>query len=295
MIALNLFVFSIALPLMATLWLARWPRKPLLSWLSTFFFAAAFVAQSAITAPWSWLGIEWRYVLILLFLVAAVVSLRRTETPPIRPSTLFTVVKILLGTFFTVGAVMGLRGYVPPDDVIRLHSPLRNGSYIVGQGGSSVFVNYHNVYAPQRYALDIGKLTPFGTRARGFYPADLTKYAIFGDPISSPCDGVVIASRDAVPDLAPPNHTEKLPEGNYVELNCEGAQVFLAHMRRGSVRVTTGARVHTGDLLGNVGNSGNTTEPHLHIHAERNHIGVGIRIDGRWLVRNSVFSSSSAD
>jgi len=295
LIALNLFVFSIALPLMATLWLARWPRKPLLPWLSTLLFAASFVAQSVITAPWSWFGVEWRYLLLLVFAIALVVSLRRENTPPIPPNTLFTVIKILLGIFFTVGAVMGLRGYIAPDDVIRLQSPLRNGWYIVGQGGSSVFVNYHNVHPGQRYALDIGKLTPFGTRARGLYPSELTKYAIFGDPISSPCDGVVIASRDAVPDLAPPDRTEKLPEGNYVELNCAGTQVFLAHMRRGSVRVGLGAQVRAGDLLGNVGNSGNTTEPHLHIHAERNHRGVGILIHQRWLVRNSVFTRSSEE
>ena len=274
---------------MAVLWLARWPRRPRVAWWSTFLFATAFVAQAFLMAPWSWFGIELRYLLLVAFTAALIVSLTRKETPPVVPNTLFTAVKFILAVFFGIGAAFGLRGWVPPHDTISLYPPLTNGRYIVGQGGSSVFVNYHNVYPPQRFALDIQKLNAFGTRAGGFYPSDVTKYAIWGDEIHSPCDGVVIAARDAVPDLAPPNRTEKLPEGNFVELNCGGTFVYLAHMRRGSVRVHPGQPVQHGQIVGNAGNSGNTTEPHLHIHAERNHEGVGILIKGRWLVRNSVF------
>jgi hypothetical protein len=291
--ALNLFIFSIALPLMATLWLARWPRQPRIPWISTLFFAAAFVAQSFITAPWSWFGIELRYLIAIAFVAALIASLRRIDTPPVAPSTFFTIVKFLLGAFFAVGAAFGLRGWIPPRDTIALDFPLHDGAYIVGQGGSSVFVNYHNVYKPQQYALDISKLTVFGTRAHGLYPSDPTRYAIFGDTIHAPCEGSVIASRDAVPDLPPPGRTEKLPEGNYVALNCSGTTIYLAHMRRGSVRANPGAAIHRGDILGHVGNSGNTTEPHLHIHAERNGVGIGILFDGRWLVRNSVIRRTS--
>ena len=293
MIALNLFVFSIALPLMAILWLARWPRRPIVPWISSLWFAAAFTAQSFVITPWSWLGIELRYLLVIAFAAALIASLRRTDTPPVAPSAFFTGVKFLLGIFFTVGAAMGMRGYVPPPNTIALDFPLHDGVYVVGQGGSTVFVNYHNVYKPQQYALDIGKLNAFGTRARGLYPSDPAKYAIFGDAIHSPCDGRVIAARDGVPDLPPPQRTEKLPEGNFAKLDCGGTTVYLAHMRRGSVRAQPGAVVHRGDVLGVAGNSGNTTEPHLHIHAERNGAGVGILFGGRWLVRNSVISRSS--
>lgn len=66
-------------------------------------------------------------------------------------------------------------------------------------------------------------------------------------------------------------------------------------MRQGSVAVREGDAVTTGQLIGAVGNSGNTTEPHLHIHAVRaetdNSIsgtGVPIFFHGRFLVRNSV-------
>lgn len=54
--------------------------------------------------------------------------------------------------------------------------------------------------------------------------------------------------------------------GNHVIVD-HGDDVFsaYAHLRRGSVRVAVGDRVEPGDLLGEVGNSGNTTEPHLHV------------------------------
>jgi murein DD-endopeptidase MepM/ murein hydrolase activator NlpD len=61
--------------------------------------------------------------------------------------------------------------------------------------------------------------------------------------------------------------------------------------------VTPGTGVEEGDVLGQVGNSGTTSQPHLHLHAERggtpneilNGEGVPIELDGRFLVRNSLF------
>ena len=55
--------------------------------------------------------------------------------------------------------------------------------------------------------------------------------------------------------------------GNYVMIQSEtGEIVFLAHMRSGSVKVVVGQRVAVGQIIGEVGNSGNTTAPHLHIN-----------------------------
>ncbi|MGE7916039.1 M23 family metallopeptidase [Lysinibacillus xylanilyticus] len=52
--------------------------------------------------------------------------------------------------------------------------------------------------------------------------------------------------------------------------------------------VEKGEKVTTGQILGKVGNSGNTSEPHLHIHAEKNGKGVPITFNDRFLVRNSL-------
>lgn len=74
-------------------------------------------------------------------------------------------------------------------------------------------------------------------------------------------------------------------------LSCNGLQIEVAHLQRGSVRVKVGQNIHLGDGLGLVGNSGNTSEPHLHIHAVdlRTNEGVPITFDGRYPVRNSFF------
>jgi len=71
--------------------------------------------------------------------------------------------------------------------------------------------------------------------------------------------------------------------------------VLLAHLRQGSLRVGQGMRVTTDTVVGLVGNSGNTTEPHLHVHAQRPAAAgrpplsgdpLPIRLGGRYLVRN---------
>lgn len=86
---------------------------------------------------------------------------------------------------------------------------------------------------------------------------------------------------------------ERVMAGNHVVLQCGEVQVLLAHMRQGSVAVREGQLVETGQKLGEVGNSGNTATPHLHIHAQRPGSAeapfdadpLPLRIEGRYLVR----------
>jgi septal ring factor EnvC (AmiA/AmiB activator) len=73
-----------------------------------------------------------------------------------------------------------------------------------------------------------------------------------------------------------------------VIVRCGTANVTLAHLQKGSVVARPNTTIAAGAILGRVGNSGNTTEPHLHIHAESNALGVPARFDGRWLVRNAI-------
>ena len=128
------------------------------------------------------------------------------------------------------------------------------------------------------------KLTPYGTRARGLYPRDLQRYAIYDAEVLSPCAGPVIAAVDGFPDTPDP----KNEMGNHVIVQCGDANVTLAHLRRGSVAVKPGAAVASGQLVGRVGNSGAAGEPHLHVHAERNGVAVPARFSGEWWVRNEV-------
>ncbi|WP_370637315.1 peptidoglycan DD-metalloendopeptidase family protein [Phyllobacterium chamaecytisi] len=68
-------------------------------------------------------------------------------------------------------------------------------------------------------------------------------------------------------------------------------QVELAHFRQGSIEVRSRTSVSIGQHLGQVGNSGNSTEPHLHIHAVDPRTGTGIPVlfNGRYPTRNTAF------
>ena len=109
-------------------------------------------------------------------------------------------------------------------------------------------------------------------------------------------------TRDGLADMPVGPLTEAgraAPYGNSVFIHCESdITVVLAHMKPASVRVAAG------DVLGAVGNSGNTSEPHLHLHAVRGRVAdpqhaladaepVPLSIDGRFLVRNDRLVVSS--
>lgn len=162
------------------------------------------------------------------------------------------------------------------------------GFIMLGKVAVMSKINYHHAHESQAYAVDIVKLNALGSRATGIYPNELDKYEIFGDELTSPCTGEVVQAENDLADLVPPNADPKNAAGNSVVISCKGVEVLLAHMQKGSVRVQSGDRVEVGEPIGLVGNSGNTSEPHLHIHAEKDGKGVPIEFDGRFLVRNSI-------
>lgn len=199
----------------------------------------------------------------------------------------------------------------PAASVVELTFPLRSGDYYIANGGSTELVNAHvrmltsdrfRAYRGSGYGIDIVKLRTFGNRSTGLAPRDPAQYAIFGDAIYAPCEGVVVRAEDWLPDLAPPETDRAHMSGNFVMLECgDGGQfhVLLAHMRSGSVNVHPGDYVTTATKLAEVGNSGNSDEPHLHIHAQRpgrvwdlfNGDPLPVRFDGRYPVRNDRVTS----
>lgn len=209
--------------------------------------------------------------------------------------------------FWGVAAIAVLAHGVPAGPVAALAFPLQGGTFAIASGGATRLMNFHlatlndpasKAVRGQSYALDIVGLNAFGVRAKGLSPADPAAYAIFGAAIQAPCDGRVLKSRDGLPDLNPPERDPANLPGNFVFLQCGEFNVLLAHMQNGSVLVREGDRVTTGQPLGKVGNSGNTTEPHLHMHAQRDGSAdqfldgepVPMRIDGKFLARNDLVS-----
>ena len=84
-------------------------------------------------------------------------------------------------------------------------------------------------------------------------------------------DGVVTETKDGIPQNVPGANSRAVPitletvGGNHVIVDIGGGKfAFYAHMQPGSLRVKVGEHVKTGEVLGLVGNTGNSTEPHLH-------------------------------
>ena len=194
-------------------------------------------------------------------------------------------------------AALVVRGSWAPHDVVTLVFPLKHGTFTAIQAGNSVLLNpFHRADPSGRLALDLVRLNGRGNRARRFIPARLTDYEIFGDTVYSPCAGEVTRAVSFYADNLPGAPNPQYPAGNHVVLACGDVSVLLAHLMRGSVRVRAGDRVVAETPLALVGNSGNTSEPHLHLQATsgttpdawRRGPPLGVTIDGRFLVANSV-------
>ncbi len=162
--------------------------------------------------------------------------------------------------------------------------PLRGGHWLAHEGpgawrshhwGSLVAVN-GNLTIPQRYAIDLVGVDASGHALKaGVRDLQATKYADwvgYGAEVIAVADGVVVASRDGQQEhepLKPQPEPDSLTTdglfGNYVVLAIgEDQYAGYAHLVRGSVRVKAGDHVHRGQLLGRLGQSGNSAAPHLH-------------------------------
>jgi murein DD-endopeptidase MepM/ murein hydrolase activator NlpD len=286
----TLFFSSILLPLITIALLGRRPRKPRSGWIATFFMAAGMCGFAFFAAPWSWFGVAVRWLIAVLFLTATIVSLRRDAVASNEESPLRMVVKILIGVLFGSVAIGVIRAYQPPSRPADLAFPLRGGRFMVVHGGSTSAANVHHSDAKQRYAVDLVKVNGMGFRARGVYPADLTRYGIYGAPVFSPCDGTILDVVDGHADQPRGLMDTRNPLGNHIVIRCGDIDVTLAQLQPRSIAVKKGAAIAVRAPIGRAGNSGSTTEPHLHVHAERNGEGVPVTFDHRWLVRNTIVS-----
>lgn len=234
---------------------------------------------------WHFVSIYTRYLYGILLLVAVGWSARHLPAAPWWPDRLLwygsisAILTLVAGLAAYLAVILASGAELPDDaDPVDLEFPLRQDTFWIASGGSAPGGNRHlrvkdnpdlRHYRGQAYALDIVALNSIGTHASGLYPSDPEAYAIWNATVYAPCDGTVVRTEDSRPDLNPPESDSDNPPGNFVFLRCGDYDILLAHLRHGSVRVDPGASVERGTPLGTIGNSGNTSEPHLHIHAQR--------------------------
>lgn len=137
--------------------------------------------------------------------------------------------------------------------------------------GTGLPVNGAIHYA-QRFAIDWIRMDAQGFTVRGD-PGDVRSYTAYGADLLAVADGIVVDVLDTLEDQVPPTLPDpatinlKNVDGNHVTLDLgQGRYAFYAHMQKGSVTVALGQRVTRGQVLGRLGNSGNTSAPHLHFH-----------------------------
>ncbi len=174
---------------------------------------------------------------------------------------------------------------------LKLGPPVRSGIWGAGEGCCDNNTHHRrgllavdgNQVVSQRFAIDWMMLDE-QHRAWVGDPARLSSYLSFGQPLIAAAGGKVVVARDGVVDNPPPDNPTPLPQlswltGNHVTLRIgPGRYLLYAHMKQGSVRVDAGERVRRGQVLGRLGNSGNSATPHVHfqLQVERSFVSDGL-------------------
>lgn len=193
------------------------------------------------------------------------------------PAAVRNKIKVRIGDYPEALTVNGPSVSIDKKPVVVIAPPLDATNLVAANGPSNTSAHRRalipvdgHAYISQRYAIDWVEAYPDGKTYQGD-EKDNKSYKIYGAEIHSVADGVVTETKDGIPQNIPNADTHAVPitletiGGNHVIVDIGGGRyAFYAHMQPGSLRVKVGDHVKTGDVLGLVGNTGNSSEPHLH-------------------------------
>src|SRR5262245_11643588 len=158
--------------------------------------------------------------------------------------------------------------------------PLAGSHWVAFNGCCAPGVSHRSTAMPvngqlhfaQRFAIDWMQLDEQG-RLLHDDQTHVHSYASYDHDVFAVADGTVIETLDTLDDQVPGKNPDPATinidnvDGNHVVLDLGGGRhAFYAHLRKGSVAVRPGDHVGRGQVLGKVGNTGNTSAPHLHFH-----------------------------
>jgi murein DD-endopeptidase MepM/ murein hydrolase activator NlpD len=149
----------------------------------------------------------------------------------------------------------------------KLQLPFK-GEWTVVWGGDTKELNYHVESEAQKNAFDMVIKNEKGNsyKTDGITNED---YYAFGKELLAPCDGEIVLVVDGVKDNIPGVSNPIYVPGNTVVVKTKNHEyLFFAHFKQHSIVVKQGQKVMQGQLLGLCGNSGNSSEPHLHFHIQ---------------------------
>lgn len=186
-------------------------------------------------------------------------------------------ISMKIGDYPEALSVVTLATSVDKDPVVVISPPLTGEDWLAGNGPSNTSLHRRalipingRAYISQRFAIDWVQLNPDGKTFTGD-PSDNKNYRAYGAEIHAVADGLVTQVKDGIPQNIPGADSRAVPmtletiSGNHVIMDIgNGLYAFYAHMQPGSVGVKVGDKVTRGQVLGLLGNTGNSTEPHLH-------------------------------
>jgi hypothetical protein len=242
------------------------------------------------------LSISWSIVDLYLefipLLLSLLILLRLTGTRQWRKGP-FLPKKSFLPILIAVGLSMALvvEGYFeyrvfralsfPSDNQVLLYFPVRNGLYVIANGGNGLNgMGLNDSYQDWlgkkvsdnpsvAFSADIFKIETKGWISSGILPPYYGDYSIYDDIVTVPCPGTVLEVEDGHPDvLAYTRTTTDL--GNYVTIECSGGfEVTLSNLKSRSILIKPKQPVRIGLEIGLVGNSASNSIPHLHVQATK--------------------------
>jgi len=157
-----------------------------------------------------------------------------------------------------------------------ISSPLKGERFISGNS-TTILNNIHPAFqmkykgitrVPERFCVDWNKIDDAGNYFNGDYQLCESWY-VYGEKVYAVADGQVVSVKDGMPDQSPV-FTQPIPttlfdgEGNSVVIHINGGYVVYGHLIPNSITVKPGQNVKDGDVIGKVGNSGDSDAPHLH-------------------------------
>jgi murein DD-endopeptidase len=193
------------------------------------------------------------------------------------PATIAQRISVKIGDYPEALSIVTPATSVEKNPVVVISSPLAGDDWVAANGPSNtsqhrralIPINGH-AYISQRFAIDWVQVYPDGKTYKGD-PSDNKNYRAYGTEIHAVADGVVTQVGDGIPQNTPGAKSLAVPitletiGGNHVIMEIgNGLFAFYAHMQSGSLRVKVGDKVTRGQVLGLLGNTGNSSEPHLH-------------------------------
>lgn len=249
------------------------PLIKALAWLPVFFLLLAYLVFGIMLLLGGiWRVLAWNYLplvipamaVLTLLLVLVVALVRRRWSRLATLTSLVALVGLLpLVQFIQPLAYPASLENSLPAATVRLpaDAPLK-----VAWGGDRIQNNYHALSPDQRWAYDF-LVEPYNNGSQ-----DLEDYGCYGVTVVAPAAGIVVIAHDGEPEMVPGTVSNNFtaPTGNHVAIQLEsGTYLLIAHLKQGSLQVQEGEQVQEGQPIGECGNSGNTSEPHIHIHHQR--------------------------